>query len=115
SLKKRVTSYAQGRGHSERILRMIALTRTMEFIVTRSEIEALLLEANLIKRLRPRFNVLLRDDKSYPYILVTDDRPAPGLFKHRGARTHKGRYYGPFASAGAVTRTINALQRAFLI
>lgn len=115
SLKKRVTSYAQGRGHSERILRMIALTRTMEFIVTRSEIEALLLEANLIKRLRPRFNVLLRDDKSYPYILVTDDHPAPGLFKHRGARTHKGRYYGPFASAGAVTRTINALQRAFLI
>lgn len=115
SLKKRVTNYAQGRGHSNRIARMIRETASMEFVVTRTEIEALLLEANLIKRLRPRFNVLLRDDKSFPYILLTGDHPAPGLFKHRGARSRKGDYFGPFASAGAVGRTINALQRAFLI
>ncbi|MCT8990842.1 excinuclease ABC subunit UvrC [Chelativorans sp. SCAU2101] len=115
SLKKRVTNYAQGRGHSNRIARMIRETASMEFVVTWTEIEALLLEANLIKRLRPRFNVLLRDDKSFPYILLTGDHPAPGLFKHRGARSRKGDYFGPFASAGAVGRTINALQRAFLI
>ncbi len=94
---------------------MVAQTRSMEFIVTRSETEALLLEANLIKRLRPRYNVLLRDDKSYPYILLTEGHPAPGIYKHRGARVHKGSYFGPFASAGAVDRTINALQRAFLV
>jgi excinuclease ABC subunit C len=115
SLKKRVTNYAQGRGHSNRIERMIRETASMEFVVTRTETEALLLEANLIKRLRPRFNVLLRDDKSFPYILLTGDHPAPGIFKHRGARSRKGDYFGPFASAGAVGRTINSLQRAFLI
>jgi excinuclease ABC subunit C len=115
SLKKRVTAYAQGRFHTNRIGRMVRETVTMEFVVTRTEIEALLLEANLIKRLRPRFNVLLRDDKSFPYIVVTGDHPAPGIFKHRGARSRKGDYFGPFASAGAVGRTINALQRAFLL
>ncbi|MFB2551155.1 excinuclease ABC subunit UvrC [Ensifer soli] len=115
SLKKRVTNYAQGRGHSNRITRMIRETAHMEFVVTRTEIEALLLEANLIKRLRPRYNVLLRDDKSFPYILVTGDSRAPALYKHRGARAKKGDYFGPFASAGAVGRTINSLQRAFLL
>jgi len=115
NLKKRVTQYAQGRFHTNRIGRMVRETATMEFVVTRTEIEALLLEANLIKRLRPRFNVLLRDDKSFPYILLTGDHPSPGIFKHRGARTRKGDYFGPFASAGAVDRTINSLQRAFLL
>ncbi|WP_265515534.1 excinuclease ABC subunit UvrC [Nitratireductor luteus] len=115
SLKKRVTNYAQGRGHTNRITRMIRETASMEFVVTRTETEALLLEANLIKRLRPRFNVLLRDDKSFPYILLTGDHPAPGIFKHRGARSRRGDYFGPFASAGAVGRTINSLQRAFLL
>jgi excinuclease ABC subunit C len=94
---------------------MVRETATMEFVVTRTEIEALLLEANLIKRLRPRFNVLLRDDKSFPYILLTEDHPSPGIYKHRGARSRKGSYFGPFASAQAVGRTINALQRAFLL
>lgn len=115
SLKKRVSNYARGIGHSNRITRMISETATMEFVVTRTETEALLLEANLIKRLRPRFNVLLRDDKSFPYILLSGNHRAPGIFKHRGARTRKGEYFGPFASGGAVTRTINALQRAFLL
>ncbi len=115
SLKKRVTNYAQGRGHTNRIGRMVRETASMEFVVTRTETEALLLEANLIKRLRPRFNVLLRDDKSFPYILLTGDHSAPGIFKHRGARSKKGDYFGPFASAGAVSRTINSLQRAFLL
>jgi excinuclease ABC subunit C len=115
SLKKRVTNYAQGRGHSNRISQMIRQTAHMEFVTTRTETEALLLEANLIKRLRPRFNVLLRDDKSFPYILVTADTRAPAIFKHRGARSRKGEYFGPFASAGAVGRTINSLQRAFLL
>ncbi|MBS9720011.1 excinuclease ABC subunit UvrC [Tianweitania sp. BSSL-BM11] len=115
NLKKRVTAYAQGRYHTNRIGRMVRETASMEFVITRTEIEALLLEANLIKRLRPRFNVLLRDDKSFPYIIVTGDHPAPGIFKHRGARSRKGDYFGPFASAGAVGRTINALQRAFLL
>ncbi len=115
NLKKRVTAYAQGRYHTNRIGRMVRDTASMEFVVTRTEIEALLLEANLIKRLRPRFNVLMRDDKSFPYILITNDGLAPGIFKHRGARARKGDYFGPFASAGAVGRTINALQRAFLL
>ena len=87
----------------------------MEFVVTRTETEALLLEANLIKRLRPRFNVLMRDDKSFPYIMLTTDHASPGIFKHRGARSRKSEYFGPFASAGAVGRTINSLQRAFLL
>jgi excinuclease ABC subunit C len=94
---------------------MIAATATMEFVSTATETEALLLEANLIKRLRPRFNVLLRDDKSFPYILITSDHWAPQILKHRGARTRPGHYYGPFANAGAVNRTVNALQRAFLL
>lgn len=115
SLKKRVSNYAQGRFHSNRIGQMVRLTTHMEFVTTRTEIEALLLEANLIKRFRPRFNVLLRDDKSFPYILITADNRAPAIFKHRGARARKGDYFGPFASAGAVGRTINSLQRAFLI
>lgn len=115
SLKKRVTQYAQGRFHTNRIGRMVRETSTMEFVVTRTEIEALLLEANLIKRLRPRFNVLMRDDKSFPYILLTGDHASPGIYKHRGARSRKGDYFGPFASAQAVGRTINALQRAFLL
>ncbi|NSY47861.1 excinuclease ABC subunit UvrC [Agrobacterium tumefaciens] len=115
SLKKRVGNYAQGRVHSNRIAQMVRLTAHMEFVTTRTETEALLLEANLIKRLRPRFNVLLRDDKSFPYILITADNRAPAIFKHRGARARKGDYFGPFASAGAVGRTINSLQRAFLI
>ncbi|MGV4792362.1 excinuclease ABC subunit UvrC [Rhizobium sp. F40D2] len=115
SLKKRVGNYAVGRVHSNRIAQMVRQTANMEFVTTRTETEALLLEADLIKRLRPRFNVLLRDDKSFPYILITGDHRAPAIFKHRGARARKGDYFGPFASAGAVGRTINSLQRAFLI
>lgn len=115
SLKKRVGNYAQGRFHTRGIARMVRETAGMEFVVTRTETEALLLEANLIKRFRPRFNVLMRDDKSFPYILITDDHPSPGIYKHRGARSRKGTYFGPFASAGAVDRTINAMQRAFLL
>ncbi len=115
SLRKRVQSYTRLAGQPGRIARMIMATAAMEFVSTRSETEALLLEANLIKRLRPRFNVLLRDDKSFPYILMTEDHPVPAIVKHRGARSRKGTYFGPFASAGAVGRTINALQRAFLL
>ena len=115
SLKKRVSNYAQGRVHSNRLSRMVRETVHMEFVTTRTEVEALLLEANLIKRLRPRFNVLLRDDKSFPYILITGDSRAPAIYKHRGARARKGDYFGPFASASAVGRTINSLQRAFLL
>src|SRR5690242_6486187 len=115
NIKKRVTAYARPAGHDSRIARMIAATATLEFVTTKTETEALLLEANLIKRLRPRFNVLLRDDKSFPYILITSDHWAPQILKHRGARTRPGHYYGPFASAGAVNRTINALERAFLL
>ena len=116
NLKNRVSSYTRGVGHGgNRTARMIAETAAMEFIVTHTETESLLLEANLIKRLRPKFNVLMRDDKSFPYILLSGDHEAPGLFKHRGARSKKGQYYGPFASAGAVNTTINALQRIFLL
>ncbi|MCT8266184.1 excinuclease ABC subunit UvrC [Afifella sp. JA880] len=115
SLKKRVVSYTRLGGQNNRIARMIRATAAMDFVRTRTETEALLLEANLIKRLRPRFNVLLRDDKSFPYILITGDHEAPMIVKHRGARKRAGDYYGPFASAGAVGRTINALQKAFLI
>src|SRR5215471_12358456 len=115
NIKKRVAAYVRPTGHDSRITRMIAATTTLEFVTTKTETEALLLEANLIKRLRPRFNVLLRDDKSFPYILITSDHWAPQILKHRGARTRAGRYYGPFASAGAVNRTINALERAFLL
>jgi excinuclease ABC subunit C len=114
-LKKRVQSYARGAGHNNRIARMIADTASMEFVTTATEIEALLLEANLIKRLKPRFNVVLRDDKSFPFILIARDHPVAQILKHRGARNRKGDYFGPFASAGAVGRTINTLQRAFLL
>src|ERR1700760_562108 len=115
NLKKRIIAYARPTGHVSRIERMIAATATIEFVSTTTETEALLLEANLIKRLRPRFNVLLRDDKSFPYILITGDHWAPQILKHRGARNRPGRYYGPFASVWAVNRTITALQRAFLL
>lgn len=115
SLKKRVQAYTKPYDQPARIARMISNTVTMEFVQTRSEVEALLLEANLIKRLKPRYNVLLRDDKSFPYILVTGDHEAPQIIKHRGAKTRKGDYFGPFASAGAVNRTLNTLQRTFLL
>ena len=115
NVRNRVRAYARPTGLDTRIERMIAATRALEFVVTRTETEALLLEANLIKRLRPRFNVLLRDDKSFPYILITSDHWAPQILKHRGARSRPGQYYGPFASVWAVNRTINALQRAFLL
>src|SRR5262245_16353464 len=114
-LKKRVQSYARGQGHNNRIARMISDTASMEFVTTATEIEALLLEANLIKRLKPRFNVVLRDDKSFPFILIARDHAVPQILKHRGARSRIGDYFGPFASAGAVGRTINTLQRAFLL
>ena len=115
NIRKRVASYARPVAYDARIARMVAATAALEFVTTKTETEALLLEANLIKRLRPRFNVLLRDDKSFPYILITSDHWAPQILKHRGARTRKGHYYGPFASAGAVNRTINTLERAFLL
>src|SRR5271169_2094480 len=115
SLKKRVSSYAKTGGHNERISRMIADTAEMLFVTTASETEALLLESNLIKRLKPRYNVSYRDDKSFPNILLREDHAFPQLLKHRGAKTTKGVYFGPFASAGAVTRTLNTLQRAFLL
>lgn len=115
NLKNRVASYARATGHSARISAMIALTTAMEFVTTATEAEALLLEANLIKKLKPRFNVILRDDKSFPYILIARDHPVAQLVKHRGARSRKGSYFGPFASAGAVNRAINTLQKAFLL
>ncbi|WP_047309902.1 excinuclease ABC subunit UvrC [Rhodopseudomonas palustris] len=115
NVKKRLASYARPTGQVLRIARMIALTVEVEVISTTTETEALLLEANLIKQLRPRFNVQLRDDKSFPYILITGDHWAPQILKHRGAQSRPGRYFGPFASAGAVNRTITALQRAFLV
>jgi len=115
SLKKRVLQYAQGRFHTQRIAHMVDLTRAMEFVTTRTETDALLLEINLIKQLKPRFNVLLRDDKSFPEIVIRRDHEAPQLRKHRGAHTIKGEYFGPFASAWAVNRTLNTLQKAFLL
>ncbi len=115
NLKNRVGNYAKLGGHTMRIARMISLTRSMEFVVTESETEALLLEANLIKRLKPRFNIILRDDKSFPYILIRRDHPAPQILKHRGAKKARGDYFGPFASAGAVDRTLDTLQKAFLL
>jgi excinuclease ABC subunit C len=115
NIRKRIVAYTRPTGHDTRIERVIAATGAIEFVSTATETEALLLEANLIKRLRPRFNVLLRDDKSFPYILITADHWAPQVLKHRGARSREGRYYGPFASVWAVNRTITALQRAFLL
>ena len=115
NIRKRVLSYARPTGQVTRIARMVDITASIEFVTTATETEALLLEANLIKRLRPRFNVLLRDDKSFPYILISkDDRPAQ-ILKHRGARNRSGDYFGPFAAVNAVNRTIQALERAFLI
>lgn len=113
NLKARVSNYARPIGHSGRIATMIAQTVSMMFLTTKTETEALLLEQNLIKQLKPRYNVLLRDDKSFPNILVTKDHSFPMITKHRGAKKTKGAYYGPFASAGAVNRTLNQLQRAF--
>ncbi len=115
NLKARVSSYARPTGHSARIARMISQTASMMFLTTRTETEALLLEQNLIKQLKPKFNVLLRDDKSFPNILVTGDHAFPMIKKHRGAKKQKGDYYGPFASAGAVNRTLNQLQKVFLL
>jgi excinuclease ABC subunit C len=115
NIRKRVLSYARPTGQALRIARMVAATVAIEFVTTATETEALLLEANLIKRLRPRFNVLLRDDKSFPYILITrGDRPAQ-ILKHRGARNREGDFFGPFAAVNAVNRTITALERAFLL
>src|SRR5438874_3251093 len=115
SLKKRVAAYAKAANHSYRIARMISETAEMIFISTASETEALLLESNLIKRLKPRYNVSYRDDKSFPTILLRTDHPFPQVLKHRGARSRDGVYFGPFASAGSVNMTLNTLQRAFLL
>ena len=115
NLRARVSNYARPAGHSPRIARMISMTSSMMFLTTRTETEALLLEQNLIKQLKPKFNVLLRDDKSFPNILVTANHDYPQIKKHRGAKKEKGAYYGPFASAGAVNRTLNQLQRVFLL
>jgi hypothetical protein len=115
ALKKRVSSYAKPTGHSPRIARMIRETASMMFLTTRTETEALLLEQNLIKQLKPKYNVLLRDDKSFPNILVSRAHPFPQIKKHRGAKKEKGDYFGPFASAGAVNRTLNQLQKVFLL
>ncbi|KIN62130.1 UvrABC system protein C [Sulfitobacter noctilucicola] len=115
NLRARVSSYARPTGHSARISRMISNTASMMFLTTKTETEALLLEQNLIKQLKPKFNVLLRDDKSFPNIVVTSEHDYPQIKKHRGAKKEKGTYYGPFASAGAVNRTLNQLQRVFLL
>ena len=115
SVRKRIASYTRPSGHTTRIARMIALTASMVFVSTGTETEALLLETNFIKQMKPRFNVLMRDDKSFPYILLTGDHAAAQITKHRGARNRKGEYFGPFASVSAVNRTLNALQRAFLL
>ena len=114
-LARRVTSYTQPNRLSNRLMQMVALTRRLEITVTNSEVEALLLESNLIKQHRPRFNILLKDDKSFAYILLTGDHPYPQMTKHRGAQKRKGDYFGPFASAGAVNRTLSSLSRAFLL
>ncbi|MBA5723664.1 excinuclease ABC subunit UvrC [Candidatus Liberibacter sp.] len=115
NLQKRITSYAQQKNHTKRIMCMINKITNVEFVTTQTEIEALLLEANLIKRLQPRFNVLLRDDKSFPYILITDRQEIPALYKHRGPPLRKGSYFGPFASVDAVEKTLTVLQRAFFL
>ena len=115
NLRARVSNYSRPGGHSGRIDRMIRDTASMMFLTTRTETEALLLEQNLIKQLKPKYNVLLRDDKSFPNILVAKDHPYPQIKKHRGAKKEKGTYFGPFASAGAVNRTLNQLQKAFLL
>jgi excinuclease ABC subunit C len=115
SVRKRIASYMRLGGHTNRIARMISLAAQMVFVSTETETEALLLETNYIKQMKPRFNVLMRDDKSFPYIFISGDHPAPQIMKHRGARDRKGDYFGPFASVWAVNRTLNALERAFLL
>jgi excinuclease ABC subunit C len=115
NLRKRVANYAKAAGHSGRIARMISETASMMFLTTRTETDALLLEQNLIKQLKPKYNVLLRDDKSFPNILVSRAHAFPQIKKHRGAKKEAGKYYGPFASAGAVNRTLNQLQKVFLL
>ena len=116
NLKNRVSNYSRySPSHSSRITRMISETRSMMFLTTITETEALLLEQNLIKQLKPKYNVLLRDDKSFPYIFMSNEHEFPRLEKHRGAKNKTGRYYGPFASAGAVNRTLNTLQKVFLL
>ncbi len=115
NLKKRVTSYTQLSRLPERLRRMVGDTASMEILTTHTEAEALLLEANLIKKLKPRYNILLRDDKSYPWLMLTEDHPYPQIAKHRGAQTRKGSYWGPFASAWSVNQTVQALQRVFLL
>ncbi len=115
NLKKRVTAYTQVGRLDERLRRMVNETASMEVITTHTEAEALLLEANLIKRLKPRFNIVLRDDKSYPWLMLTEDHPFPQIAKHRGAQVRKGSYWGPFASAWAVNQTVTAMQRVFLL
>jgi excinuclease ABC subunit C len=115
ALRNRVTQYTQVARLTKRLQRMVSQTRSMQIVTTNTEAEALLLEAQLIKRYRPPYNVLLRDDKSFPFILLREDHDFPQVRKHRGARRHKGQYYGPFASAGSVTRTLNALQKLFLL
>jgi excinuclease ABC subunit C len=115
SLKKRIVQYAQGRFHTQRIGLMVSLTRSMELVVTATETEALLLESNFIKKLKPRFNVVLRDDKSFAELMIRRDHRAPQVRKHRGAHTVQGDYFGPFASTWAVNRTLNTLQKAFLL
>jgi excinuclease ABC subunit C len=115
NLRARVTNYARASGHSGRIARMIDETASMMFLTTRTEVEALLLEQNLIKQLKPRYNVLMRDDKSFPNILISSEHPFPQIKKHRGTKKEKGDYFGPFASAGAVNRTLNQLQKVFLL
>ena len=115
NLRARVSNYARPSGHNGRISRMISMTSSMMFLTTRTETEALLLEQNLINQLKPKFNVLLRDDKSFPNILVTTNHSFPQIKKHRGAKKEQGAYYGPFASAGAVNRSLNQLQRVFLL
>ncbi len=115
NLKARVSNYARPAGHSPRIARMISETISMMFLTTNTETEALLLEQNLIKQLKPKYNVLLRDDKSFPYIFISTEHDFPRLEKHRGTKIRPGRYYGPFASAGAVNRTLNTLQKVFLL
>ena len=115
SLKNRVTNYTQLRGLSHRIVRMVSLTCHMEFVITHTEVEALLLEANMIKRFKPPYNILLRDDKSFPYLLIDTTHKAPQLRKHRGAKKKDGYYFGPFASVGAVNQSLHILQKAFLL
>ncbi len=115
SLKRRVHSYTQVGRLPERLRRMVSETVSMETVTTHTEAEALLLEANLIKRLKPRFNIVLRDDKSYPWLMLAEDHPYPQIVKHRGAQVRKGSYWGPFASAWAVNQTVTAMQRVFLL